>query len=262
MPLSRPIFFLSDFGLEDPYVGIVKAVVHGIAPHVSVIDLAHQIPPGNLRRAAYALYQSVEHLPQGSVVLAVVDPGVGSSREALIVQAQKHIYVVPNNGLLSLVPERDPLMRVFQIENPRGHHAGVSRTFHGRDLFAPVAARLALGAEASQFGTEIGLKTTSPYGLSGALAQLPVKLSAGPAGEVLTFDRFGNAITTLRLETRRYRFITAGGRRVAIKTHYAEVPVGSPLAYLGSAGLLEIGVNRGSARELLRLEEGDAVELG
>ncbi|WP_038048623.1 S-adenosyl-l-methionine hydroxide adenosyltransferase family protein [Thermus caliditerrae] len=256
----RPVFFLSDFGLEDPYVGVVKAVLRQRAPGVEVVDLAHALPPQDLRRAAYALFEALAYLPEGAVVLAVVDPGVGTRRRA-IAAIGRRLYVGPDNGLFTLAWLLDPPQRAFLLEKVRppapqgvqtlGGWAPGGRTFHGRDLFAPAAAHLALGLPAGELGPEIP---------EGSLLRLPLHLSPGPEGEVLTFDRFGNAITTL-LQAPLGAWVEVGGRRVPVRRTFGEVGEGEAVAYLGSAGLLEVAVNRGSAKEALGLKEGTPVRL-
>nr|WP_245526781.1 SAM-dependent chlorinase/fluorinase [Marinithermus hydrothermalis] len=249
----RTVFFLSDFGVEDAYVGIVKAVMEGIAPGVRIVDLAHALPPQDLRRAAYQLYEAVPYLPQGAVVLAVVDPGVGSSRRGLVVVGERLVYVAPDNGLLTLAWLRDPPRRAYALENPAYRLPGVSATFHGRDVFGPAAAHLARGVPPEAFGAEVPVA---------ALQRLPVRLGRGPGGEVLTFDRFGNAITTIQAPLPPgVRAVEVAGRPVPLARYYAEVAPGAPLALVGSSGLVEVSVREGSAREALGLREGDPVRL-
>ncbi|GLV48168.1 hypothetical protein TJA_13240 [Thermus sp. LT1-2-5] len=256
----RPVFFLSDFGLEDPYVGVVKAVLAQRAPGVKAVDLAHELPPQDLRRAAYALFEAVPYLPEGSVVLAVVDPGVGTARRAIAALGRR-AYVGPDNGLFTLAWLLDPPRQAYALErlsppSPQGleplpgwRPGGF--TFHGRDRFAPAAAHLALGLPPEALGEEVPVES---------LLRLPLNLTLGPEGEVLTFDRFGNAITTL-LQAPLGGWVEVAGQKVPIRRTFGEVGEGEGVAYLGSAGLLEIAVNRGSAREALGLREGLAVRL-
>ncbi len=255
-----PVFFLSDFGLQDPYVGVVKAVLRERAPGVEVVDLAHDLPPQDLRRAAYALFEAVPYLPEGAVLLAVVDPGVGTSRRAVAARGRRW-YVGPDNGLFTLAWLLDPPRKAFLLEDllppsPKGvlplpgwRPGGA--TFHGRDRFAPAAAHLALGLSPEALGREVPPES---------LLRLPLSLGQGPRGEVLTFDRFGNAITTL-LRAPLGGWVEVAGRRLPIRRTFGEVAVGEALAYLGSAGLLEIALHGGSAREALGLREGMPVEL-
>lgn len=256
----RPVYFLSDFGLEDPYVGVVKAVLGQRAPGVKVVDLAHALPPQDLRRAAFALFEALPYLPEGAVVLAVVDPGVGTARRAVAALGRR-AYVGPDNGLFTLAWHLDPPKRAFLLEgvsppapqglNPLPGWAPGRHTFHGRDRFAPAAAHLALGLPLEALGPEL-----SPQNL----LYLPLALTPGPEGEILTFDRFGNAITTL-LQAPLGGWVEVAGRRIPIRRTFGEVPEGEAVAYLGSAGLLEVALNRGNAREALGLKEGMPVRL-
>lgn len=258
--LMRPIYFLSDFGLEDPYVGVVKAVLGQRAPGVQVVDLAHALPPQDLRRAAFALLEALPYLPEGAVVLAVVDPGVGTRRRAIAAMGRR-LYVGPDNGLFTLAWHLDPPKRAFLLEkvfppkpqglNPLPGWAPGSHTFHGRDRFAPAAAHLALGLAPETLGPEVPV---------GDLVRLPLALTPGPEGEILTFDRFGNAITTL-LQAPVGGEVEVAGRRIPIRRTFGDVPEGEAVAYLGSAGLLEVALNRGNAREALGLREGMPVRL-
>lgn len=250
----REVFFLSDFGLEDPYVAIVKAVMRQVAPGIAIHDLGHNLPLADLRRANYMLYESIPYLPKGAIVLGVVDPGVGSARKAILVQGDHLTYIAPDNGLLTLAYLQDSPKKAFILENPAFHLPRKSTTFHGRDIFAPVTAHVARGLEAQQLGPELP---------TAGLTRLALHLSFSSKGEILTFDRFGNAITTLLLTPRQMQgqCVWVGEHRVPIGSHYAEAALGAPLAYIGSAGLLEIATYQGNARLALGLNEGDPVRL-
>lgn len=244
---ARPtVFFLSDFGVADAYVGIVKGVIRGIAPHVDVLDLAHELPPQDLRCGAYQLYEAAPYLPDGSVVLAVVDPGVGSARRAVAAEGRRHTWVAPDNGLLSLAFTHDPPVRAHALESDAHRLPRPSHTFHGRDVFGPAAAYLAAGEPLHAFGPAVP---------PDELSRLGVTLGDGPAGEILTFDRFGNAITTLR-GTAGFRALQVGSHEVGVHTHYAEVGPGEPLALVGSAGLLEVSARNDSAQARMNLHPG------
>ncbi|WP_457629503.1 SAM hydrolase/SAM-dependent halogenase family protein [Oceanithermus sp.] len=247
----RTVYFLSDFGVRDVYAGVVRAVLRQRAPGAGVVDLAHDLPPGDLRHAAFQLYATVPYLEPGGVVLAVVDPGVGTARRALAVRAERLLYVLPDNGLISLAARRDPPQRVWRLEPERWAAGLVSATFHGRDVFAPAAAHLSAGRPPAALGPEVD---------AGGLAQLEVDVAPGSEGEILTFDRFGNAITNLEPEALP-EAVLVSGHRLPVGRTFADVPPGEALAYRGSSGLLEIAVNRGSAREALGLVEGTAVRL-
>ena len=244
----RPVFFLSDFGGEDPYAGVVRAVIHARAPGARQFDLAHDLPPGDLRRAAYALFEAAPYLPEGAVVLAVVDPGVGSGRRAVAVRTRRLFFVAPDNGILTLALAEDPPLFARTLATP----PGASRTFHGRDVFAPAAAALAKGVPLERLGEPLKPE---------ALVRLPLALGPGPEGEILTFDRFGNAITTLKGPPPPGARLSVGEHRLPCLSTFADVAPGEPLCYTGSAGLLELAVRDGSAREVLRLRTGLRVRL-
>ena len=245
------VYFLSDFGNGDVYAGVCRAVVADRAPAARLVDLAHDLPPGDVQHAAYQLYAAVPHLQPGGVVLAVVDPGVGGGRRALAVRGQKLWYVAPDNGLLSLAFELDPPTAAWELDPQIYSRGPVSATFHGRDVFAPAAALLAAGFPASGLGEEVD---------PASLVRSGPGISYSTAGEVLTFDRFGNAITNLKPQEAP-EAVHVVGRHLPFGRTFSDVPPGEALTYLGSAGLVEIAVNGGSAREAFRLLPGAAVSL-
>jgi S-adenosylmethionine hydrolase len=249
---ARPIFFLSDFGHADAYAGIVEAVILGIAPDARVVHLAHDVAPSDVRGAAYRLYAAAPYLPRGAIVLAVVDPGVGSERRALCVDAKGCTWVAPDNGLLEAALSIDRPFEAIAIDKTQYGLPAVSRTFHGRDVFGPAAAHLSRGVEPRAFGSVVALAS---------LASLGVRPHEGTRGEVWTFDRFGNAITTLRAPSVAPAGARIGGRVLPYCTHYGEVEAGAPLALAGSAGMVELSVREGSARLALELAVGQTVDL-
>ncbi len=277
MDHERPtIALLTDFGTRDVYAGIVKGVLASRAPEARVIELTHDVPPGDIRTAALLLWQAQEFMPTGTVFLAIVDPGVGSGRRPVAVRLPNGHGVGPDNGLFSFLfpPGRTP--EAVSLDVARLSMPGTSTTFHGRDVFAPAAARLAAGAALSDLGSPAGGLVTLPT------PRLDLS-ERSATGEVLRFDTFGNAITslgTLRATGTRVELIPcwqalapmafeASAARVRIGSHlqlplsrtYADVPPGQPLAYIGSSGLLEIGVHGGRADELLGLSPGIQVTL-
>jgi S-adenosylmethionine hydrolase len=248
----RPIHFLSDFGLRDAYVGIVESVMMQIAPDARVVHLAHEIEAQDVRAGAYQLWSAVPYLPDRAIVLAVVDPGVGSARRAICVEASRCTYVAPDNGLLEAALAIDPPRYAFAIESPQHRLANVSRTFHGRDVFGPAAAHVSRGLSPSELGPEVPLAD---------LAKLGVLPQLASTGAIWTFDRFGNAITTLYAPIDPPAGVRVGDRELPMCTHYREVAIGEALAIAGSSGLIEISVRDGSARDRLALRAGDPIAL-
>ncbi len=244
------IFFLSDFGVRDHYVGVVEAVIAKIAPAARVVHLTHGVPPQDLRNGSWQLWAASPHLPDGSIVLAVVDPGVGSERRAVVVETERLTYVAPDNGLLEAALAEQTVKRAHALTDPAYRLRDVSATFHGRDVFGPAAAHLASGVDPAAFGDAVD-----------ALAPLGLLPRDAAYGEVWTFDHFGNALTTLRAPQEAPTAITVSGRRVPWVETYASVGPGEALALRGSSGLVELSVRDGSAREALSLTEGAEVRL-
>ncbi|HEX2498776.1 MAG TPA: SAM-dependent chlorinase/fluorinase [Actinomycetes bacterium] len=278
----RVIGFASDFGTRDPYVGICHAVIARIEPGLRVIDLGHEIPAGDIRRGAAMLAQSVPFLPDPALLLAVVDPGVGTDRAGLVVQADRGgLLVGPDNGLLMWAADAlGGATAAFVIENralllePRSH------TFHGRDVFAPVAARLALGLDPAEVGPPLPvaslLRLPDPV-----VAVAPGRLTA----EILMVDRYGNLQTAARLDqltkalgerasaiedgaltvgTADHTLTVEGGdhRMTArLGTTYGSVQPGDAVVYLDSAGLVAIARNGADAAASLRVGAGDQITI-
>ncbi len=239
------ILLLSDFGLEGPYVGQVKSAIWARTPGVPVVDLFADLPAYDVQAAAYLLDAYRSGFPRGSVFLAVVDPGVGGARDAVAVEADGDWYVGPDNGLFALVVRRADHCVVHEIKWRPGH---LSASFHGRDLFAPVAAALARG-DTSGLAPRNGLQVRG--------AEWPEELP-----RVVYVDRFGNALTGLRAAAfPPGAGLQAGERTLPRVRTFGGVPVGAPLCYENSNGLLEIAVNQGSAAAELGLTVGSPVTV-
>jgi len=263
--MARPIItFLSDFGLADWFVGVVHGVLYERAPDAHIVDLAHAVPPGHVGRGAFMLEAAAPDFPPGTVHLAVVDPGVGTDRRAIAVAARGQYFVGPDNGLLEWGLGA-PGAEVRSLTEPRFFREHVSRTFHGRDVFAPVAAALARGERFA----DIGARMDDPVRL--ALPE-PEREGADLLGHVVFVDRFGNALTNLTAESIAAAWGTAAddagfevqvlGRRIAgLSRSYGDAPVGTLVAILGSSGRLEIAQVGGAATDRLGLGEGDAVRV-
>lgn len=236
-----PIALLTDFGLADPYVGIMKGVVAGVAPGVPVIDVTHGVPPQDVRVGALFLDAAWPHFPEGTVFVCVVDPGVGTPRRPLVASAAGRLFVGPDNGLLSLLPRA--IYR--ELAAPWGLPTR-SRTFHGRDLFAPAAARLAAGTDFSKAGPVVD-----------DVVRLSLPEARDGAGEVLWVDGYGNAVTNL--PGADHGHVEVAGRTLPIVRAYADVPVGTAVALTGSTGRLEVAVREGSAAAELGIAAGTSV---
>ena len=270
--MASIITLTTDFGLADAYVGVMKGVVLGIDREAVIVDLTHHVPPGDVLHGAYVLSTAFSFFPEGTVHVAVVDPGVGTERRGLAVEHLGHVFVGPDNGLFSLVlspPSRagseeggtfegglPPGARAFELADPGFHLPEVSATFHGRDVFAPVAAHLSTGVALDRLGPAVTsvryLSLATPEGLAGGTVR----------GAVIHIDAFGNAITNLRpkdLPDDALAVEIAGRTIAGLSATYAEGP--DLLALVGSSGLLEIAVRGGSAAASLGLKRGQTVTV-
>ncbi len=241
--MPRVVTLLTDFGTVDGYVAEIKAVISSLAPSASLVDATHDIPPQDIARARLTLSRYWRRFPAGTVHVVVVDPGVGTPRAALAVASDGRFLVGPDNGVLSPAFAVEGACAV-QLDVP----GGASPTFHGRDVFAPAAARLASGEPLDVLGRRyrpsVVINTPVPVrGIGGA-----------QHGEVIAIDRFGNAITNL--ESAFSEFVAVAGRQVPAVRTFADVAVGHACALVGSAGLLEIAVRDGNAQAVLGLAVG------
>lgn len=253
------ITLTTDFGLGDAFVGVMKGVILGINPKVSIVDLSHQIPPQGVRQAAYLLLTAYPYFPPGTIHLVVVDPGVGSERRAIAMRAERAYFMAPDNGILSYVATKGTVEKLFSLTNPRYWLAPPSSTFHGRDIFASVAAHLSLGVALEDLGEEIQDMVRLPF-------PQPV---LGPddtiVGQILHIDRFGNLVTDIpqeMLKNRAQVTITLLGRTIhGLSSAYAAVREGELVTYIGSTELLEIAVRGGNAAQTLGAKVGDEVVI-
>jgi S-adenosylmethionine hydrolase len=254
------ITLTTDFGTSDWFVGTMKGIIAGIAPRCTVVDLTHDLPPGDIRGGAFALAASHRFFPKGTIHVAVVDPGVGSRRKAIAVQTANGVFVGPDNGVLSWALAKEKLKAIHALENEACFLKPVSQTFHGRDIFAPVAAHLSREVPIQKLGPALKefVRLAWPE---------PRVQRGGLEGEVVYIDRFGNAITNLEgrlLEGSGRASCEVHGKRrwnCPLKTFYQAVPPKRPVALVGSSGFLEIAVNGGSAEKVLSLRIGTRVVL-
>ena len=251
--MSAPIIALTtDFGVSSSYVAAMKAVVLSTLPDARLVDLTHAVPPQAIRDAEVALRSAAFLFPIGTVHIVVVDPGVGTKRRPIAVQARGLSFVGPDNGVLGLAL-REPGARAICIDRPGLAREPLSPTFHGRDLFAPVAAELAAGVPLDELGTPItdALPSTLPEPMSDA---------AGVRGEVLIADSFGNLLTNIPGRLLRDDFeVTVHGRLARRVRTYGDGAPGELLALIGSDGYLEIALRDGSAVRTLAAEPGESV---
>jgi S-adenosylmethionine hydrolase len=255
--MSQVITLTTDMGYADGYVGAMKGVILEFNPEATIVDIAHDVPPGDVAHGAVVLATAAPYFPQGSVHVAVVDPGVGSAaRRAIAMESAGQYFVGPDNGLFSLLCSGD--CKAVELSSEGARLRVVSTTFHGRDIFSPAAARLSLGFPLNGLGPDVH----DPV----LLDLLAVKDSPGELrGSVMHVDRFGNLITNLKpllLKGRSVVRVRVGDLEVrGIRQTYSEVSPGEPLALWGSLGYLELGVNRGRADELARARRGTPVVL-
>ena len=255
------ITLLTDFGHRDAFVGTMKGVILGICPEARIVDLSHGIAPQRIEEGAFTLRTAYPYFPDGTVHVAVVDPGVGGDRRAVIVETPRHLFVGPDNGIFAHVYARETDLRVVSVTETRYMLPRISNTFHGRDVFAPVAAHLALGRPVSCFGPEID-------DFHAGSITSPTVHEGGIMGHVLHIDHYGNIITdiddNLFLETtreKRFRITLPNLTLDRVSASYDMAAKGAALAILDSAGLLEIAVNGGNAAQTLGAAPGDRVEV-
>ena len=267
----RVITLTTDFGTSDAYVGVMKGVILGINPSVKVVDITHSVPPQDVHEAAFLIHSAHRYFPKGTIHTIVVDPGVGSDRQAIVCQTDRAFFVCPDNGILTYLLQeienggKQP-ESIVAIQNPAYHLPEVSQTFHGRDIFAPVAAHLSLGVPLTDIGPPVR-----------NLIRLPIptlEISGDKLmGKIVKIDAFGNAITNISEslltgmenpstgESSNYEISVGSVGLKVLNRAYAESDIGEVLAIIGSSGMLEIAVNGGSAEKVLGLKRGDTVVI-
>jgi len=260
--VPAPIFTLTtDFGLKDPYVAEMKAVILSICPNAVVVDVTHEVEKFNVRNGAYMLASATPYFPQGSVHVAVVDPDVGAQRRPIIVKTAHSFFLGPDNGLLFLAAEAQGIKRIYEIASRRFMLPHVSSTFHGRDIFAPAAAHLANGVPAEEFGPEITEFAKPKF-------TKITRIKDSLVGEILHVDDFGNIITNIRAkDIASLKEGTVQAELPFVKLHlklsktYAEAKLQEPIALIGSHDFLEIALNQGNAAAKFNTKTGDKITL-
>ena len=261
------ITLLTDFGTEDVYVGVMKGVILSINPSASIIDVCHSVDPQNLIEAAYLIKSFYRYFPKGTIHIVVVDPGVGGTRAIVAVELEGHIFLAPDNGVLTLLADEIAIDAIVRVENPHYFLSTVSHTFHGRDIFAPVASYLSKGVHIDQLGPSLNpqdlirLSISKPY----------VSQGDELIGEIISIDRFGNCISNID-ENRLKEFIQTGPEKIleikvdktvikSLSQSYLDAAPGDPVAVIGSFGFLEIAVNCGDASRRLNVSRNDTVTV-
>lgn len=255
--MQAPLLTLTtDFGLSDHYVGSMKGVILGICPRAQVVDITHQVSPYAIAEGAFAIAQAYRSFPPGTVHVVVVDPGVGSARRPVLMEAAGQYFVAPDNGVLAMIFAREK-HRVRLISNQRYFRRPVSQTFHGRDIFAPVAAHVANGVAPSRMGKIIADYVRPPF-------EKPRQTGARTwTGHILNVDHFGNVITNFHADDFPAIEQLAIGRAKArrLVRSYTEARAGELVAIAGSSGYLEVSVNQGSAAKKIGCHSGDKCQI-
>jgi len=259
---TKIITLTTDFGLRDPYVAEMKAVILKISPNAKIVDITHEIEKFNKRMGAYVLAAACPYFQKGTIHMAVIDPGVGTEREAILIQTKNGYFIGPDNGVLALAAKSQGIKHIYRIENPKFMLPRISNTFHGRDIFAPAAAYLTNGISPSEFGPEI------PEIVMPKFAKI-IKRKNAMTGEVIHIDGFGNIITNLREEDceimgmKKTVKLKLKYTRLKLKLckAYSQVKAHQPLAIIGSHNFLEISINQGNAAENFQTRVRDKITL-
>jgi S-adenosylmethionine hydrolase len=256
------ITITTDFGLRDPYVAEMKAVILSICPNATIVDVTHEIEKFNVKAGAFILASAAPYFPKGTIHVAVVDPGVGTKRRPILIQTECGFYIGPDNGVLALAATKQGIKHIYEISNSRLMLPKISDTFHGRDIFAPAAAHLANGTPPADFGSQI-------HDIFMPEFAKVVRKRNSLAGEVLHIDGFGNIITNFSEKDLKELGVKEivevclkdANLRLKLCKTYAEAEPQKPLAIVGSHDFLEISVNQGNASKTFKAKIGDRIEL-
>lgn len=249
------IALLTDFGTQDAYVGMMKGVISSMNPNANILDITHHIRPQQVVEAAFVLWSAYRFFPEKTIFVNVVDPTVGSDRKIIAVKTPHHTFLAPDNGLLDLVLAENEVYHAVSVTNPQFFLKKISSTFHGRDIFAPVAAHLSAGVPPAAMGNNINLKHRQ-------ITFTDVDSTGTHRGKVIYADHFGNLITNIRiLRPARISLQFQNHSFNTIHRTYSNVEKGQALCLIGSSGLLEIAVRDGSAKEFFGLESGIGKEV-
>jgi len=261
MTRSSIITLLTDFGTNDPYTGIMKGVILSINPDTRIVDLCHHVPAQDIPTAGLFLKSAYAFFPDGTIHVAVVDPGVGSNRQPMLIETEKGFFIGPNNGLFSPILSKEKIVRVITLTSTNYFLQNIGSTFHGRDIFAPAAAHLSKGAAPDAFGPALKDPVIIDFPESKILP------SGEILGEVLFADHFGNLVTSIDrvcLEKAAINRFAAEINNIRINrllSSYAEAEDKQPFFITGSTGLLEISVQNGNAQACTGIQKGDPIRI-
>jgi S-adenosylmethionine hydrolase len=259
------ITLLTDFGTDDEYVGLMKGVILSINPLATIVDLSHRIDRHDSVQAAFAIRSAYPYFPEGTVHLIVVDPGVGTERRLLVLKSNGHLFIAPDNGVLTLLFNDQEFFSLNLVSNPKYFRASVSSTFHGRDIIAPVGAHIARGLDINELGPELDMQSVI------RIDDLRARCTENGEiqGRIITIDRFGNLVTNIHTDQLTDCLPAASYKNLKIKIRssiieglsqtYSSVRPDSPLALIGSRGYLEIAINQGRAVRQFDAAKGDEV---
>lgn len=255
------IGLITDFGLKDNFVGVIKAVILKINPGARIVDICHEVKPQDIPEAAFLLKGSFQFFPARTVFLAVVDPGVGSKRKKILVKSKNYFFIAPDNGVLSLALKEEPPLEIIEITNEKYFLKPTANTFQARDIFAPIAAYLSKGGRLRDFG--------KPIESFRALALPSLKLTERElSGEIIYIDRFGNLVSNIDKDTlkdfiknKKFKIAIKGETINKLSRHYAEGTQQRPLALIDSFDYLEVAINKASARNYLGINKGAKVRV-
>lgn len=258
--MRNVITLTTDFGLKDYYVSAMKAVILGIAPDSRIVDISHDIPSQDIMAGSWILKNSAMLFPKGTVHTVVVDPGVGTKRDPIALRIGDQYFVGPDNGIFSLLTE-DHEYEAVRLTKQQYWREEVSRTFHGRDIFAPAAAHLAAGVSLNDLGEPLDELVTYRW-------TVPIVDKDGIEGMVIHIDKYGNLITNITqsqieevVDGKNIKIYIGNTILENIEDTFGAVAEGEPVAYIGSSGMLEVGINKGDAEEMLSVQKGAQVSL-
>ena len=258
---SSIITLLTDFGLKDPYLASMKGVILKINPQCMLIDVTHQVNPHDVEEGAFILANAYSTFPKGTIHLAVVDPGVGGPRKPILLVTENYFFIGPDNGLFTFALQQEKVKQGVALTRPKFFLPQVSRIFHGRDIFAPVAAHLSLGIRPKAFGENIDSWVELPF-------QKPRMKEGKLLGEIIHVDTFGNLVSNVDQGrffqfSKDRSFVIRVGRRTirGLKKGYSEGKKNEPIALFGSGGFLEISIREGNAQKSLMVKRRDPIQI-